>query len=130
MGLTSRLKGGVESKYYELLAMLEFLLVAIDHRQELGERVAERRFNGDTRVGRAAQTAQVLAVVVVGVTALIGVLIFSQINNALPDPSNSELNSTSDSITTGFANSMDLVPVVLIVAMAGVVLASVQRFRS
>lgn len=130
MGLTSRLRNGVQTAWLELYAMIEFVLTAMDHREELGQSMAERRAEGQTRVRAVAeQTGQVLAVVVVGVTALIGILIYGQINSALPQPGNQELANTSDAVTGGFADSMGLVPVILIVAMAGVVLASVQRFR-
>lgn len=78
-----------------------------------------------------------MTVVTLGIVALIGILVFSEVNDALGDigstnesKSNySELAGPQDSLVTGFGNSMELVPVVLIVLIAAVVLGVVQRMR-
>jgi len=78
---------------------------------------------------RAAQVGTVISVVVLSVVALVGVLIIAQINSALPDIQNDQLNSTSDSILQGFNGAMELFPVVLLVLVASLVIGIVQRLR-
>ena len=80
-------------------------------------------------VQRAAQVGTVITVVIIGVVALIGVLIFAQVNSALPDITNSELNESSVAVTDGFAGAMELIPVVLLVLVAALVIGVVQRMR-
>lgn len=83
----------------------------------------------DENVGRAGQTGTVMTVVTIGITALIGILVYSEIDSALPSPDNANLSSSQDSVTEGFGSAMELVPVVLIVLIAAVVLGVVQRMR-
>jgi cytochrome b561 len=78
---------------------------------------------------RAAQAGTIISVVVIGVIALIGILIFAQIEDALPTISNSQLSNSSTNVTEGFANAMELVPIVLLVLVAALVIAVVQRMR-
>jgi len=80
------------------------------------------------------QVGTIIAVVTVGIVAIIGVLIFSQVLNSLGDPSTTDAanrtnleNSTVD-VTDGFGSAMQLVPVVLIVLVASLVIGVVQRF--
>jgi len=117
------------SKKAQVVAFFEFMLAFLDHREELGEAVAERHFSGETRVSRAAQTASVIAVVSIGVTSVIGILIYSQVQTALPAPENQNLSDSQDAVTEGFGGAMELVPVVLIVLIASVVIGIVQRLR-
>jgi len=81
-------------------------------------------------VHKAAQAGTVISVVVIGVIALIGILIFAQIESALPTISNTELNNSAASVTDGFGNAMELVPIVLLVLVASLVIMVVQRMRS
>lgn len=97
--------------------------------EALGERKAEAKFDGDTRLGRAAQTGTVLTVVTLAITAIIGILVYAEVQSALPSPQNQELNNASTNVTEGFGQSMELVPAILVVLLAAVVLAVVQRFR-
>lgn len=97
---------------------------------------AAERHQTDGRLGRVAQTGTVLTVVTIGVFALVGILIFSEINDALPEMSTNEshddyhiLASSQNDVVDGFGSSMELVPVVLIVLIAAVVLGVVQRMR-
>jgi len=78
---------------------------------------------------RAGQVGTIISVVVIAVTALIGVLVLSQINGALPAVQNDQLNSSSTAILDGFAGAMDLVPIVLLVLVASLVIGIVQRLR-
>jgi len=83
----------------------------------------------DSSLKSAAQTGTIISVVTVGVVALIGTLIISQIDGALPAISNSDLSNTQTSILDGVAGAMDLVPVILIVLVASVVIGVVSRLR-
>jgi len=80
-------------------------------------------------VRRAAQVGTVISVVVIGVVALIGILIFSQVQSALPAISNAQLDNSTSNVTDGFANAMELVPIVLLVLVAALVIGVVQRMR-
>jgi len=84
---------------------------------------------GSGRLQRAAQAGTIISVVVIGVVALIGILIFAQINDALPAISNADLDAASTSVTDGFAGAMELVPIVLLVLVAALVIGVVQRMR-
>ena len=81
-------------------------------------------------IQRAAQAGTVISVVVVGVVALIGILIFAQIEQSLPAIDNAELANSSDAVTAGFGNAMEIVPVVLLVLIAALVIGVVQRMRA
>lgn len=93
------------------------------------EATAEQSFEGDTRVSKAMQAGTVLSIVTVAVIAIIGILIYSQVNTSLPNPQNAELNNASTNVTGGFADGMNLLPVVFIVMVAALVIAVVQRFQ-
>jgi len=81
------------------------------------------------------QVGTVITVVTIGIVAIIGILIYSQVNGSLfGDLSNTDaanqtqLENTSEDVTGGFGSAMQLVPVVLIVLVASLVIAVVQRF--
>lgn len=95
----------------------------------LGESKAEEKYSGETRTSRALQAATILSVVTVGIVAIIGILIYSEVKSALPAPTDTQLNEASGNVTDGYAQAMELVPVVLIVMVAALVIAVVQRFR-
>ncbi len=80
------------------------------------------------------QVGTVVAVVSIGVVAIIGVLIYSQVLGSIGDPSSTaaenrtQLENSTVSVTDGFGDAMQLVPVVLIVLVASLVIGVVQRF--
>jgi CDP-diglyceride synthetase len=74
------------------------------------------------------QVGTVISVVTIGIVAIIGILIYSQVNQSLPAPENSDLNNSSEEVTDGFGSAMNLVPIVLIVLVASLVIAVVQQF--
>ena len=78
---------------------------------------------------KAGQVGTVISVVVIGVVALIGILIFAQVSEALPTLDNSALSTASTGVTDGFASAMELVPIVLLVLIAALVIGVVQRMR-
>jgi len=95
----------------------------------LNKRVANATTEGSGPVHAARQAGTIISVVVIGVIALIGILIFAQINDALPTMSNDQLNQSASGVTEGFANAMELVPIVLLVLVAALVITVVQRMR-
>ena len=88
-------------------------------------------------VERAAQVGQLIAVVVIGVVALIGILIFDQVRQGVPESAleddagePNEFASSVDGLVDGFGGAMELVPVVLLVIIAALVIGVVQRMRT
>jgi amino acid transporter len=114
----------------QMQAMLAMLLsmAGVARTKWAEPRAAKIPGNGG-RIQRAAQAGTVISVVIIGVVALIGILIFAQIENSLPTISNTELQNSSDAVTTGFGNAMELVPIVLLVLVAALVIGVVQRMR-
>jgi|SRR6056297_1157613 len=121
------LKSAGTAKLKALLATLSMLAGVA--RQEWGEPAAESIPGNGGAVQRAAQVGTIISAVVIGVVALIGILIFAQINSSLPTIQNDQLNASSASVTDGFANAMELVPIVLLVLIAALVIGVVQRMR-
>ena len=78
-------------------------------------------------VRRAAQVGTVISVVIIGVVALIGILIFAQVSDALPTIDNTELSNAQTGVTDGFAGAMELIPVVLLVLVAALVIGVSRR---
>jgi hypothetical protein len=93
---------------------------------EAGDPLAE---TPTTAVGRVQQTSTVIAAVVIGVVAIVGIYIYDQVYSTMPTPENSDLANSTDSVTGGFGAAMEFVPVILIVLMAVVVIGAVQRLR-
>jgi len=95
--------------------------------------------NADLRQGsglvtRARNAGTVIATVVIGVVALVGLLIFGEVYEAMPlssgvFSSGGALEGVPDSIIGGFGDAMGLVPIILIVLLASVVIGVVQRMR-
>jgi len=98
-------------------------------RERWAEPLAEKVPGSGGRLQRAAQTQTIISVVVIGVVGLIGILIFAQIEDALPAIGNTNLSNSKDSLVTGFGDAMELVPIVLLVLVAALVIGVVQRMR-
>ena len=97
---------------------------------------AAAKVPGAGRLGRAAQSATLISVVVIGVVTLIGLLIFDQVHDAIPDSAledgsgePNEFGSAVDEVLEGFGSAMELVPIVLLVLIAALVIGVVQRMR-
>jgi hypothetical protein len=82
-----------------------------------------------TRERVASQVDTVLAVVTIGVVAIIGILVYAEIEASLPSISNTSLSNSSDDITSGFGDAMSLIPVVLLVLVSSVVIGIVSQLR-
>jgi hypothetical protein len=91
------------------------------------------RLHADPTADRG-QVGTVIAVVTIGIVAIIGTLIYSQVLSSVGDPSGTaaenrtQLENSTVGVTDGFGNAMQLVPVVLIVLVASLVIGVVQRF--
>lgn len=116
----------VDEQFGALLAML--LTLAGVARNKWADPAAAQ-IPGSGRLQRAAQVGTVISVVVIGVVALIGILIFAQIEDALPAIDNTDLDASATEVTDGFASAMELVPIVLLVLVAALVIGVVQRMR-
>jgi len=128
------LKKLVRSGKDAALAKLAFLLMVMEWAEGKSKALVDDWLPGSRETGglagaARAQTSAVLTVVVVGVVIIVGILIYSQIQTSLPAPSNSDLDSASQNATDTFGDAMELAPVILVVLVASVVLAVVQRFR-
>jgi|AKVG01.1.fsa_nt_gi hypothetical protein len=74
----------------------------------------------------ASQMASFNQMVTAAVTLIVGILIFNQVQTALPSTSGG-INETP--IVSTIESAFDLAPVVLIVLIAGLILAQVGGFR-
>jgi len=86
-------------------------------------------------IAKARNAGTVISVVVIGVVALVGILIFGQVYDAMDMDSEifgdgGALEGTPDSILDGFGAAMEFVPIILLVLLASVVIAVVQRMRT
>lgn len=109
--------------------LLEDYSMQADALEMFAESKAEQMFEGDTRLSKAGQVGTVLTVVTLGLTIILGILVYSEVKTALPTPSDPELENASTNSTSTFSDAMELAPVIMIVLLAAVVLAVVQRFR-
>ena len=130
MSLTERATRAVSNSPGRLFAALvSFVMLAYSLGVRLlngGDPLAE---TPSTAVGRVRQTSTVIAAVVIGVVAIVGIYIYDQVYSTMPTPENSDLANSTDSVTGGFGAAMEFVPVILIVLMAVVVIGAVQRLR-
>jgi hypothetical protein len=130
MSLTKRATAAVSNSPGRLWAVLVSALMLAyslgDRVLGLGDPVAE---TPPTAVGRVRQTSTVIAAVVIGVVAIVGIFIYDRVYATMPTPGNSDLANSTESVTSGFGSAMEFVPVILIVLMAVVVIGAVQRLR-
>lgn len=125
MGIREKLSSMHSAATLQLLWLLSWL----DAAEAWAEDFVGSRWTPKTRMGQRAQSGAVLTVVVVGIIIIIGILIYAEIEDALPTPSNNDLSNASDNATGTFGDTMELAPVILLVLIASVILAVVQRFR-
>jgi len=130
MSLTKQATRTVSNSFSRLWAAL-LSVVMLAYRLgtrvlDVGDPLAE---TPTTAIGRVRQTSTVIAAVVIGVVAIVGIYIYDQVYSTMPTPENSDLANSTDSVTGGFGAAMEFVPVILIVLMAVVVIGAVQRLR-
>jgi len=83
---------------------------------------------------RAQQAGTVITVVVIGVVALVGLLIFGEVYQSMPldnevFDTDGALEGAPEDILGGMTDAIGLVPIILLVLLASVVIAVVQRMR-
>ena len=83
---------------------------------------------GSGIVTRARNAGTVISVVVIGVVALVGLLIFGEVYAAMPEMP-AEVDETASDVVAGFGDAIGLVPIILLVLLASVVIGVVQRMR-
>lgn len=95
---------------------------------QAGQLLAHDLFaESEDRCLEAGQISTIVTVVTVGLVAIIGILIFDDVDQAV-DVGTGRLGNAESNVTDGFGDAMDLVPVVLLVLVASLVIAVVQQF--
>ena len=77
----------------------------------------------------AKQASSVINAGIMGIIVILVILIYSEVENALPTPSNAELAGASTNATTVFSQAMELAPIIVLVLVASVILLVINRFR-
>jgi uncharacterized membrane protein len=95
----------------------------VQHAWDYGEAVG----SGKTRSVVHGQVATFTTVITIGILLIVGILLYSQVETALPTPENSKLDNASGNVTDGFADVMNLAPVVLIVLVVSLVISVVKN---
>ena len=67
------------------------------------------------RAYQANQAQTIIGAGIIGIAILVIVLVYSQVEQSLPTPTNAQLAGASTNVTSTFAASMELAPVILIV---------------
>lgn len=129
-GLGPRVRRVLVALCLHVLALNAEAQTWMDYLERRAKRNARQRWGDRTRWHRAAQLGDVLVVVTLGITIILGILIYSQVQTALPTPDNSDLENASNNSTETFADTMELAPIIMIVIIATVILTIVQRFRT
>lgn len=126
----------VMARIMAYIAAIKAFVGDVEHRLELARMWVESwdiwmDFDESTPHGyAAAQSQTVIQGVVIVVVASIGVVIVDNIDTSLGNISNSDLNTSQDNLLTGFGNMIDLIEPLLIVLIAVVVIAVIQRVRA
>lgn len=88
-------------------------------------------FDTDTRVGAAAYQVQtVLQGVAIVIVSSIGVVVVDTFDTSFDDPTNTGLSSSQEGLLSGFGSMIDLVEPLLVVLMAVVLIAVIQRVQT
>lgn len=76
----------------------------------------------------AHEQNRIIAVVTIGVVALVGALVFGEVYNETHDAiADTELEDEGENLAEGFASALGFVPIVLIVLLASLVVMIVSR---
>lgn len=95
----------------------------------VGEMIAHDLFaDADERYGVAGQISTLITVVTIGLVAIIGILVFDEVETSIGSFNSGSLSNSSSNVTDGFGDAMDLIPVVLLVLVASLVISVVQQF--
>lgn len=109
----------------------EELLKTIDAAevQHMGARTRlfATKMGADTRGQLGLPT--VLAAFTVAIAAMVVIIVLDQINNSLDDPSSSDLNNSSDSVLSGFADMAALIGPLFLIAIGVVIIGLIRRVQ-
>lgn len=96
---------------------------------QAGQVIAHDAFeDSDDRHLSAGQVTTLVTVVTIGIVAIVGILIFDEVETSIGTFNSNDLSNSSSNVTDGFGDAMDLIPVVLLVLIASLVIAVVQQF--
>jgi len=98
-------------------------------RDRLRRQAQALRYDTRAQAMRSPMVGFVLAVVTVGVTGLVGLLVFGSVNSAVTLPQGSSLSTTLDALSGGFGDAISLLSIVMISMIAFLVIAVIARFR-
>lgn len=121
----------------KLRAMYAWLMVQFDIAMDTSLFLAEQKAapvreaiddNVESAVVRQMAQGAVTTLVVVGATLIVGIIVYSKIQESTPAPENSDLNNSSQSVTDTVASSFDLGSVLPIVIIAGAILFFLRGF--
>ena len=76
---------------------------------------------------RLQQTSRIISVVTIGAVSLVGLLVIGELSSQVSVPTDSPLDGLDDTLTSGFADAMSFVPIILIVLLAVVVIGVVRQ---
>ncbi len=83
---------------------------------------------GANKYKEQAQVSSVMTVIIVAITLIIGIFVFSEVETTMPNPTNSDLNATATSVTNNVASGFDLMSIIPIVLGATVILGLIINF--
>ncbi len=109
----------VMSMFEDLLADAHMALDMVGSAREVG---AKKRPN-------AHQVDQVITGLIVVIVVSVSVVIVSRFNNSMGGVENSQLSEANQSVLTGFADMVGLIAPLLLIIIAVVIIAYVQRIR-
>ncbi|MGB9966118.1 hypothetical protein [Halobacterium hubeiense] len=114
-------------------AMLAFLVSMFgDLRKEAEAALAQIptiREAGRARRPNAHQVDQVITGLIVVIVVSVSVVIVSRFNSSMGGVENSQLSEANQSVLTGFADMVGLIAPLLLIIIAVVIIAYVQRIR-
>lgn len=71
----------------------------------------------------------IIAALIVVIAAFLAIIVVDEMNSSLGDPSNSDLQNSSDAVLDGFSSMTQLIAPLLLVAISVVIIGLVQRLR-
>jgi hypothetical protein len=98
--------------------------------RNMGDNLSEDVAQGNYREAVNNQiVGTMLTAVTIGLVIIVGILIYGEVESALPSPDQQSLSDAQSNATETFGDSMELAPVVIIVLIASLIIGVVSRFR-
>lgn len=119
-------------------AFKQEVALTLSHIQQFGlegglERLVERwqpDFSNSGARARAHQSSQVVTGLIIVITVSVAVVIVSSFNSSLGGIENDALSNAQQSVLQGFADMVGLIAPLLLIIIAVVIVAYVQKMRS